>query len=109
VYELKTQMELIRSKRETARREGEGARARANAEELTTRQRSEALEKIRLEISAKDAEEQRESDLYWVAHFLAKAKGETPLDFDKWLETIEDVNFDANAKNGLTVTESSTK
>ena len=53
-------MELIRSKRETARREGEGARARANAEELTTRQRSETLEKIRIEISAKDTEEQRE-------------------------------------------------
>jgi hypothetical protein len=55
------------------------------------------------------ADEQRESDLYWIAHFLAKAKGETPLDFDKWLETIEDVNFDANAKNGLTGTASSTK
>jgi uncharacterized protein YgiM (DUF1202 family) len=58
--EAVAQMKLIRSKRETARREGEGARARANAEELTTRQRSETLEKIRLEISAKDIEEQRE-------------------------------------------------
>jgi len=58
--EAVAQMELIRSKRETARREGEGARARANAEELTTRQRSETLEKIRVEISTKETEEQRE-------------------------------------------------
>ena len=55
------------------------------------------------------ADEQRESDLYWIAHYLAKAKSDTALEFDKWLETIEDVNFDANAKNGSTVTGNSTK
>ena len=54
------------------------------------------------------ADEQRESDLYWIAHYLAKAKSDTALEFDKWLEIIEDVNFDANAKNGSTVTEKST-
>ena len=54
------EMELIRAKREAAQRGGEGARARAHAEELTTRQRSETLDKIRIEISAKENEEQSE-------------------------------------------------
>ena len=54
------EMELIRAKREAAQRGGEGARARAHAEELTTRQRSETLDKIRIEISAKENEGQSE-------------------------------------------------
>ena len=76
--EAVAQMELIRSKRETARREGEGARARANAEELTTRQRSEALEKIRLEISAKDIEEQRDRSGFRGA-FPQVGRGRSPI------------------------------
>ncbi|MCX6934945.1 MAG: chromosome segregation protein SMC, partial [Verrucomicrobia bacterium] len=53
-------MESIRARRESARREAEGARARANAEEVTTRQRSEALDRIREEVREKESEEQRE-------------------------------------------------
>ena len=58
--EAVARMESIRSRRETARREAEGARARASAEELTTRQRSESLERIQGEVATKEAEEQRE-------------------------------------------------
>jgi chromosome segregation protein len=56
-------MESIRSRREAARREAEGARARGSAEEMTIRQRSESLERLRQEITGKEAEEHREKSV----------------------------------------------
>ena len=56
-------MESIRSRREAARREAEGARARGSAEEMTIRQRSESLERLRQEITGKESEEQREKSV----------------------------------------------
>ncbi|NDE84879.1 MAG: hypothetical protein EB056_02420 [Verrucomicrobia bacterium] len=58
--EAVSRMESIRARRESARREAEGARARAHAEEVTVRQRSEVLERVRQELSEKEAEESRE-------------------------------------------------
>ncbi|NBT23295.1 hypothetical protein EBT11_01395 [bacterium] len=56
-------MESIRSRRESARREAEGAKARGSAEEMTVRQRSESLERLRQEIPGIESEEQRERSL----------------------------------------------
>jgi chromosome segregation protein len=56
-------MESIRSRREAARREAEGARARGSAEEMTIRQRSESLERLRQEITGKESEEQTEKSV----------------------------------------------
>ena len=53
-------VESVRGKRETARREADTARARAAAEEVTTRQRAEILERVRQELSEKEAEISRE-------------------------------------------------
>ena len=53
-------MESIRTRRETARREAEGARARAHAEEGITQQRGETLQRIRAELEEKSSEEQNE-------------------------------------------------
>ena len=58
--EAVSHMESIRARRESARREAEGARARAHAEEVTVRQRSEVLERVCQELSEKEAEESRE-------------------------------------------------
>jgi hypothetical protein len=46
-------------------------------------------------------DEQRESDLWWFAHYLMTAKGETnkPLD-DEFLNSYKDVDFVIDAKNG---------
>ena len=59
--EAVSRMESIRAKRESARRDAEGARARAHAEEVTVRQRSEVLERVRQELSEKESEEAREA------------------------------------------------
>ena len=61
--EASARMELIRSKRESARREGEGARARAHAEELTTQQRSEALSRIQAAAANQELELTKEKNV----------------------------------------------
>ena len=61
--EASARMEFIRSKRETARREGEGARARAHAEDLTTQQRTEALSRIQTETANQEQEEAKEKSV----------------------------------------------
>jgi len=53
-------VESVRGRRESARREADTARARAAAEEVTTRQRAEILERVRQELSEKEAEISRE-------------------------------------------------
>ena len=46
-------------------------------------------------------DEQRDSDLWWFAHYLITAKGETtlPLD-DAFLDQYKDVEFVLDLKNG---------
>jgi len=46
-------------------------------------------------------DEQRESDLWWFAHYLMTAKGEisVPLD-DAFLNSYKDVDFVVDPKNG---------
>jgi len=46
-------------------------------------------------------EEQRESDLWWFAHYLITAKGETTASLDDdFLGQYKDVDFVIDSKNG---------
>jgi len=46
-------------------------------------------------------EEQMDTDLWWFAHFLIKAKGETTLEMgDEFLSQYSDVEFVIDSKNG---------
>jgi len=55
-------------------------------------------------------EEERESDIYWLAHNLMNKKGLTQLEFgDGWLDTVIECELVVDSPNGLTDTETSTK
>jgi len=58
--EASGKVESVRGRRESARREADTARARAAAEEVTTRQRAEILERVRQELSEKESEISKE-------------------------------------------------
>ncbi len=46
-------------------------------------------------------EQEKQSDLYWVAHQCMKRKGLTQLEFgDAFLETLKEVDIVADAPNG---------
>jgi hypothetical protein len=46
-------------------------------------------------------DEQRDSDLWWFAHYLMKAKGETTGELDNdFLNQYKDVEFLIDSKNG---------
>ncbi len=48
-------------------------------------------------------DEYRDSDLWWFAWFLQKAKGETTLDFgDEYVDQYRDVYISNDSKNGQT-------
>jgi chromosome segregation protein len=90
--EAVSRMESIRARRESARREAEGARARAHAEEVTTRQRSEVLERVRLELSEKEREEALEkSGLEELFSRLREAEGLVPEARDRITRAEEDL------------------
>ena len=90
--EAVSRMESIRARRESARREAEGARARAHAEEVTTRQRSEALERVRLELSEKHSEETREkAGLEELVRRLQEAESQVPQARERVQRAEEDL------------------
>ena len=77
-------VESVRGKRETARREADNARARAAAEEVTTRQRAEILERVRQELSEKEAEISKErASLELLLGKLREAEGLLPAARDR--------------------------
>jgi chromosome segregation protein len=89
-------MESIRTRREAARREAEGARARASAEEAITQQRSEALQRICAELEEKSVEEEREkagladcARRYQESEHLLKGGRQTAQDCEGLVRKVE--------------------
>jgi hypothetical protein len=53
-------------------------------------------------------DEQRESDLWWLAFFLAKKKGEASGEIEAWIDQFDDVDLVTDAPNGSSAGQNST-